>query len=60
MMTEGLPSFIGCLSCLTWKCSVIGAGTADPGASEPLGMIVHPTAGLLGEIKVAVESRREL
>lgn len=51
---------IGCLSCLTWKCSVIGAGTAGPGASEPLGMVIHPTTGLLREIKVAVESGREL
>lgn len=56
----GLLSFIGCLNCLTWKRSVVGAGTADPGASEPLGMVIQPTTGLFREIKVAVESRREL
>lgn len=43
-------------SWLTWKRLVAGAGAAGPGASEPLGMVVHPPAGLLREIKVAVES----
>lgn len=45
---------------LTWKRPVVWAGAAGPGTSEPLGVVVHPTTGLLGEIKVAVESRREL
>lgn len=47
-----LPAFGG----LTWKCPVAGAGAAGPGASEPLGMVIHPTTGLFGEIEVAIES----
>lgn len=41
---------------LTWERAVIGAGAAGPGAPEPLGVVVYPAAGLLGEIEVAVES----
>lgn len=52
----GFPCFIGCLHCLTWKRSVVGVSAADPGAPEPLGMVVHPTTGLFRKIKVAVES----
>lgn len=56
----GFPSFIGCLGCLTWKRSVVGVSAADPGAPEPLGMVVQPTTGLLRKIEVAVESGGKL
>lgn len=50
----------GAQSWLTWKCPVIRAGGAGPGAPEPLVMVIHPTTGLLRKVKVAVESRRQL